>query len=118
MIISSGSNNLTSSFLPSLTSEQQERKLSCHAIYAESCPFNNFIIGWTYLNMFLSCRHILCSSFSTTHFRSSCLSLDENFVTKAIHFFNFVVVTSNYHCPRIKDKFPNYALCTFAHQIL
>ena len=29
---------------------------------------------------------------------------------KTIYFSNFVVA-SVYHCPRIKDKFPNYALC-------
>ena len=51
----------------------------------------------------LSCRHILCSRFSTTHFRSS-LSLDENVI-------RVIVVASVYHCPRIKEKFPNYALC-------
>jgi len=91
-------------------SEQQERKLSWFVVSCRVCqvlPCQQLVYHRMDLTQHVSCRHILCSSFSTTHFRSS-LSLDD---FDQNNIFSDFVVASVYHCPRIKEKFPNYALC-------
>ena len=109
MITSSGGNYLLPlpSYLtfPLKSKKDNCRVVPCHAVFAKSCPvICFFVIGCTQLNMFLSCRHILCSNF-----RSS-VSLDEKFVVKTIYFSDFVVAYF-YHSQNY--KFPNCSL--FVH---
>ena len=113
MITSSGSNYLiTSSFLPYLTSEQQERKLSCFVVSClPSLALSSACLSSPGPNSTCFSHVGILFALASVQliFRSS-LSLDENFVIKTILSSDFVVA-SVYHCPRIKDKFPNYALC-------
>ena len=117
MITSSGSNYLTSSFLPSLTSEQQVRKLPCFVV---PC-LPSLALSTTSLSSdgpnstCFSHVGIFCALISVQLILDLVVSLAENFVIKTIYFSIFVVASVY---PRNNVKFPNHALCMFTHQII